>query len=86
LILEFRNDNNWGTLYINYCLVAKTDGEKMEQQFTDFEKEHGFELRWMDLDEAIALIAGESPDNYNAKFIVARDIIFLKKVKEILNI
>jgi len=39
----------------------------------------------MDLDEAINLISNEKPENYNGKFIVARDSIFLKKVKEILG-
>jgi hypothetical protein len=40
----------------------------------------------MDLNQAISTISNENPDDYNGKFIVARDIVFLKKAKEILNI
>jgi len=85
MVLEFRNDKNWEALFINYCVIAKTDGIGIEQAFTDYESEHGFELKWMGLDEAISILSNENPDCYNGKFIVPRELMFLKKAKEILN-
>gem|GEM_PF-5232825 len=39
----------------------------------------------MGLDEAISILSNENPDCYNGKFIVPRELMFLKKAKEILN-
>lgn len=40
----------------------------------------GVEIFWVNLDGAIKLFKKDEPDDYTAKFIKYRDLIFLKEV------
>jgi hypothetical protein len=40
----------------------------------------------MNLDEAISVISNDKPMDYNGKFNTTRELIFLKKAKDILKI
>jgi ADP-ribose pyrophosphatase YjhB (NUDIX family) len=84
LIVEYRNQ--FEELQFSYCYWARVIGEKGEPQFTDKEKEHGFQLKWVALDEAIKLFTADQPTGYSGKFMWRRDFDFLLKAEEILNI
>ena len=83
IIIEYRDDVN--ELQISYCFIAEVIKILKTNLFTDEEKEEGYELQWVSLDEAIKLIEKEKPSNYIGKFIVKRDLIFLKKAKDLIN-
>ena len=82
ITIEYRDE--FEQIQISYCYLAKVTKDCKRLSLTDKEKADGFELKWVSLDEAINLIAQDQPDNYAGKFIVARDLEFLKEVKNIL--
>ncbi len=81
VIKEYRDD--FGIEQFSYCFTAEVVKIDNKQSFTKKEKDQGFKLVWVTLDEAIKLIKNDKPDNYEGKFIVERDIVFLEKVREI---
>ncbi|NMC51626.1 NUDIX hydrolase [Candidatus Kuenenbacteria bacterium] len=82
-IVEFKN--KFEELHFSYCYLARIKGEKGEPEFTEQEKEHGFQLKWESLDEAISLFGNDQPDGYWGKFMWRRDFDFLLKAKELLD-
>lgn len=63
----------------SYAYLAKVDGEKGAPDFTESELERGFEIRWMQLNEALDLLSSEQTDDYDGQFIVVRDLAILKE-------
>ena len=55
-------------------------GEAGKPNFTVSEKEHGFQLIWIDINEALDKIKENKSDKYVAKFIVERDKTILSEV------
>lgn len=80
VIKEYRD--NFGIEQSSYCFTAEVVKIDNKQSFTKKEKDQGFKLVWVTLNEAIKLIKNDKPDNYEGKFIVERDIVFLEKVRE----
>lgn len=67
---------------ISYCFIAEVDGEKGEPEFTQSEIEEGFKPVWLSLDQAIETIENKNIIEFiRAKFMVTRDITFLKEAK-----
>lgn len=83
LIIEYKNQ--FEELHLSYCYLLKVLGEKGEPQFTAEEKERGFALKWVSLDEAIKLFENDKPEGYWGKFMWQRDFDFLLKAKEIIK-
>lgn len=79
----------WKLEQLSYCFLAKIVGEKGNPQFTDKEREEGFEVVWADnLDEAITLLdhssaqpLGTSPEDYNKLFMRLRDKAIAQKAQ-----
>ncbi len=69
----------------SYCWCAKVDGEKEEHAFTEKELSQGFVLQWMPLEKAIETIKSEKPDEYEGKFIIIRDLVFLEEARSMLH-
>lgn len=82
-ILEFRDE--FKIKQTSYCFIAEVKEIVAEPKFTEKESAQGFKLLWIDLDEAIDLLEKDEPKNYEGKFIQKRDLILLKKVKEIIK-
>ncbi len=82
MTIEYRDE--FEQIQFSYCYLAKVTKDCQTLSFTDKEKADGFELKWVSLDEAIKLLELDQPDNYAGKFIVARDLTFLKEVKNII--
>lgn len=83
MIEEYRNQ--WALHQISYCFIADLDGEKGTPDFEEDEIAEGFVPVWMPLDDAIAVIAAEAPEDYEGKFIQLRDLILLKRAKEMMR-
>ncbi|MFA5954756.1 MAG: NUDIX domain-containing protein [Patescibacteria group bacterium] len=85
IIEEYRNRE---ALYqASYCFVADLVHEKGIPQLEDGEKADGFEPEWMSLEEAIETLQNElSVEDYEGKFIVLRDLTFLKEVSQVVYV
>lgn len=79
-IIEYRDQFN--LLQISYCYFGKVVGDYKETSFTEEEKNNGFILDWVDIDEAIKVLEQDNPSKYLGKFIKERDITFLRYAKE----
>lgn len=83
-IIEYRDE---GALkQHSYYYLAKLVGEKGEPDFTEKEKARNFQIKWVDLDEAIRLIKGHETDNIFGNFIKTRDLMSLVEAKKILDV
>lgn len=80
----------WNMTQLSYCYVARQTGEKGKPDFTESERERGFEVVWAnDIDEAIRLL--ESSEDITPKddleqniiFMRHRDVAIAKKAKEV---
>jgi len=77
-ILEYRD--RWNLENESFCYLAKVDGEKGQPDFTEGEKENGFKLIWISVEEAIEKIKSDKPIDYEGKFIQVRDLCFLENI------
>lgn len=78
MIIEYRDQ--FKQLQISYCYLCKVIGEYQETSFTEEEKDNGFILEWVSLNEAISILEKDNPEKYMGKFIKERDLEFLKSV------
>lgn len=78
VILEVRKKHE--LIHLSYCYLAKVFGEVGATSFTDVEIKDGFELQWLQLEEAITIIEQDEPTSYLGKFIRERDLTFLRTV------
>jgi len=82
-IIEYRSKHE--LLQISYCYYSEVRGHIVEPSFTEEERSNGFKLKWVPLDEAIAILENDIPDNYVGRFIQKRDLLFLKSACLILS-
>ena len=59
--------------------MATVKGNIHEPSFTNKELEQGFELVWVDLNEAIFIMKADKPSDYEGEFIQIRDLELLNK-------
>lgn len=78
MIIEYRD--NFKQLQISYCYLCRVVGEYQQTSFTEEEKNNGFILEWVSLNEAISILEKDNPGKYMGKFIRKRDLEFLKNV------
>lgn len=79
-IIEFRS--KWNLKQISYCYYGKIIS-KGDPDFTQKELSQGFEIVWLSLKEAIFKVENDKPQNYEGSFIQKRDLVFLKKIDQI---
>jgi len=79
-IIEFRSKFN--LKQTSYCYLGKIIS-KGKPDFTEDELKQGFKIVWLPLDEAISKVENDKPKNYGSSFIHKRDLVFLKKAKQI---
>ncbi len=80
LIIEYRNLQK--RIQISYCYFAKATSIG-EAHFTKSEKDEGFILEWITIDEAIKKFKKDNLSHYGAKFMSTRDLAFLKEAKKL---
>ncbi len=80
MIIEERHDveEELGLFQMSFCYVCKLKGQKVTPQFTKKEIKNGFELKWMDPEEALRLNSQIQYDKYRSKFIQKRFEMILK--------
>lgn len=79
-IVEYRKIFN--LKQTSYCYLVKVKGEKGAPEFTNDEKEKGFEQVWLTYDEAIkALKESVATSVEGGEYIVPRDLAFLEESK-----
>ncbi len=70
----------------SYCFIAK---QADEQQYSNLEEgelaEGMIEVKARSVEEAIALLKNDNPDNLEGKFIQRRDVAFLEKAKTLMS-
>jgi ADP-ribose pyrophosphatase YjhB (NUDIX family) len=78
-IIEIKN--SYGQKQYSYCYVVKVLS-KCNANLTKEEKEClGVEVKWVTVNKAIKLFEKDNPEDYTAKFIRYRDLMFLKELK-----
>ena len=83
-IVEFRNE--WSLYQTSYCYLARQTGSLQPTALEESELQDGAEtIVVKNIDEAIALLEADQPNNYDGKFIQPRDVRFLREVKVILG-
>lgn len=75
MIREYRKE--YKMYQDSYCFLG-TVLEKGSPQFTEKELEEGFELQWLSPEDALEKFA-TLPENYQGRFMVERDGVFLEK-------
>jgi 8-oxo-dGTP diphosphatase len=87
-IIEYRDKDDYGDsngiIQTSFCYLAHIVGPKKEPSFEQDEIREGFQLVWININEAIRLIEQSSPTTYDGGFIIKRDLIFLKEAKKLL--
>jgi 8-oxo-dGTP diphosphatase len=69
----------------SYCFLARQTGQQRASALEEGELAEGmFEVKAKNIDEAIALLEKDKPDNVEGKFIQKRDLTFLKAAKPLL--
>jgi 8-oxo-dGTP diphosphatase len=78
---EYRGQR--GVHQISHCFTAEVRGPKGEPSFMPDEIADGFKVAWLGLAEAIKILESENEvEDYEGKFINARELFFLKQVKQ----
>lgn len=84
IIVEYRKIFN--LKQTSYCYLAKVKGEKGKPDFTDDEKENGFEQVWLPYDEALKVLSESKAINIEGSaYIVPRDTVFLQEAKHLIK-
>ena len=72
---------NWDyILQISQCYFCRIT-KQWEHNFTESEKENNLSHRWFSLEEAIRTLENDNPDNEEWKFILQRELAFLKNIE-----
>jgi 8-oxo-dGTP diphosphatase len=82
IIIEYRKIFN--LKQTSYCYLAKVKGVKGKPDFTEHEKENGFEQVWLPYQEALKVLSDNRATNIEGRdYIVPRDTAFLKEARRI---
>lgn len=82
-VIEYRDYEDDGLKQTSYCYLAKQAGKQVGSALEQDELEEGIlGVKAKSIDDAIALLSQDKPDNLEGKFIQKRDIAFLQAAKE----
>ncbi len=76
IVEEYRSKFN--LKQVSYCYVAHVVA-KGENKLEPDEIEEGFEIIWVPLQKAIALLESDQPYDYEGPFIKKRELVFLRE-------
>lgn len=82
-IIEYKEEHK--RVQISYCYLAKAISHG-KPHFTKSEKDEGFVLEWLTMDEAIKKFKKDNLSHYGAKFMSTRDLTFLKEAKKMIKL
>lgn len=78
MIIEYKND--YFQIQFSYCYLGKVIGKIGNTNYEKDEIEKGMELMWVSVSDAISLMSLDKPQDYTDKFILERDLTFLKNL------
>lgn len=81
-VVENKIDIN--TKSVSECFVCKLL-ELGQNSLTKHEQNDGFEVIWNNVDEAIENLKNSNVDNYHAKFIIERELVYLEEYKRLMS-
>lgn len=73
-------------VYHSVCFLAKKIKLTSEPTFDDWEKLNKMRVIWVSIEQAMSLFKKAKPVDYISKKINQRDLVFILKAKEILNL
>lgn len=73
-------------IYHSVCFLAKKIKQTGKPTFDDWEKINDMKVIWVNIKQAISLFKKANPSDYISKKINQRDLSFILKAKEILNL
>ncbi|PIR93675.1 ADP-ribose pyrophosphatase [Candidatus Falkowbacteria bacterium CG10_big_fil_rev_8_21_14_0_10_39_11] len=79
-IQELRNEEELDQM--SHCYLARVKGDRKAPKFSESEKEYGFSLRFLPLEDALEKIKADKPESYSGKFIQKRDLTFIQTVAD----
>ena len=77
VVIEYREEH--ALLHISYCYVVHVRGEVGMPKLEQAEIDEGMSTIWMTPEEAIEKMETDEPITYQGKFILQRELAFLKK-------
>lgn len=69
----------------SYCFLGRLTGKNGPAALEQDELDIGLGLIWVTLDQAIALLEADSPEDYEGKFIIKRDLTLLKTARSMMG-
>jgi len=79
--MTIEHRTKWEIKQEAFCYSAEVVGMKGQPAFTDDEIEDNFSVLWVSLNEATEILETDQSDDYQWKFIKARELTFLREVR-----
>lgn len=83
MILEYHMERSF--MQISYCYLADAVGAVQEPNLTKDERSKGFQQQWVAIDEAVRLMESDQPHSDSGRFMLERDLTFIRAAQEILS-
>ncbi len=77
LVIEYRKGHT--LLHMSYCYLVRVDGPITESHLEQAEVDEGMSTIWMPPELAIAKMETDVPNTYQGKFILQRELAFLRE-------
>jgi len=77
VVIEYRN--RYPLLHISYCYSARVVGEIGVPILEPGEVDEGQETLWLPPKELLARLKTDTPEDYEGKFIIARERVFVEE-------
>jgi len=84
ITLEWRG--KWQLFQTSYIFTAHVLGDPAKPSFTESELSEGFELRWVNFDQADKILAINETQNYDSQFIKLRDRAIINHYQKVYKI
>lgn len=85
LEIRYKPHKDVGSIQYNYGFLCELTKDLGEPEFTDGEREDGYQLEWHSPEIAIDLIGKEPDDDYHSAFTQKRDIHFIETAQKFLE-
>lgn len=77
MVVEYRKEHT--LLHMSFCYLAQVIGPIMESHLEEAEIAEGMSTLWMSPEEAIRKMETDVPNTYQGKFILQRELAFLRE-------
>lgn len=82
--VEYRAYDDGGLEQVSFAYLARQVGEQVPSALEEGEIEEGmFEVRAKSIDDAIAILSHDTPDNLEGRYIQKRDMSILEEAKRV---